>query len=76
VSNARATDPLHCPHELQDPLLVWVHHNGVTSAYYAPVDGCGSPTDAARDAYNTVKRDALVAVDRGAPASSQKDTQG
>ena len=74
--NARATDPLLCPHDFQDPLLVWVHHDGVTSAYYAPVDGCGDPSDAARDAYTAVKRDALIAVDRGAPETSKKDPEG
>jgi hypothetical protein len=74
--NARSTDPLLCPHDFQDPLLVWVHHNGVTAAYYAPVDGCGNPSTAARDAYTAAKRDALIAVDRGTPPTSKKDPQG
>jgi hypothetical protein len=75
--NARVTaDPLQCPHADQDPLLVWVHHNGVTSAYYAPVDGCGDPSAAARDAYDAVERISLVTVDRGAPDSSKKGAQG
>jgi hypothetical protein len=74
--DARATDPLLCPHAFQDPLLVWVHHNGVTTAYYAPVDGCGNPTQAAHDAYFAVGRDALIAVDRGAPDVSKKDNHG
>ena len=74
--DARATDPLLCSNTLQDPLLVWVHHNGVTTAYYAPVDGCGNPTPAARDAYSAAKRDALIAVDRGAPDVSKKDSTG
>ena len=74
--NARAKNPLLCPHTFQDPLLVWVHHNGVTTAYYAPVDGCGNPTREAHDAYFAVERDALIAVDRGAPDVSKKDNQG
>ncbi len=74
--DARAENPLLCPHDFQDPLLVWVHHNGVTTAYYAPVDGCGSPSAAARDAYSAAKRIPLIAVDRGAPDISKKDPQG
>ena len=74
--NARVENPELCPHDFQDPLLVWVHHNGVTTAYYAPVDGCGNPSNAARDAYTAVKRDAIIAVDRGAPETSKKDGQG
>ena len=74
--NARSSDPAQCSHDFQDPLLVWVHHDGVTSAYYAPVDGCGNPSNAARDAYTAVKRDAIIAVDRGAPETSKKDPQG
>ena len=76
VPNARAGDPAQCPHGSQDPLIVWVHHNGVTTAYYAPVDRCGNPSKAARDAYTTAKRIELVTVDRGAPDSSKKDPQG
>jgi len=74
--NARSSDPLQCPQDFQDPLLVWVHHNGVTKAYYAPVDGCGDPSTAARDAYNSATRIALIAVDRGAPDTNKKDSQG
>lgn len=74
--NARASAPRLCPHDFQDPLLVWVHHNGVTMAYYAPVDGCGDPSAAARDAYDSAARIPLIAVDRGAPHTSQKDSQG
>jgi hypothetical protein len=74
--NERSSNALLCPHEFQDPLLVWVHHNGVTEAYYAPVDGCGDPSKAARDAYTAAKRVALIAVDRGAPQISKKDSQG
>jgi hypothetical protein len=74
--NARISDPLLCPHDFQDPLLVWVHHNGVTMAYYAPVDGCGDPSAPARDAYNSAGRIPLIAVDRGAPHPSRKDSQG
>jgi hypothetical protein len=74
--NARSSDPLLCSHDFQDPLLVWVHHNGVTTAYYAPVDGCGNPAKAARDAYTSAGRDALITVDRGAPPSSKKDSHG
>jgi hypothetical protein len=76
VPNARSTDAQFCPHDFSDPLLVWVHHNGVTSAYYAPVDGCGNPSKAARDAYLEADRIALIAVDRGAPPTSKKDSQG
>ena len=76
VPNARLSVPRECPTDFQDPLLVWVHHNGVTVAYYAPVDGCGNPSVAARDAYGSADRDALLAVDRGAPPSSKKDSQG
>ena len=50
-----------------DPLIVWVHRNGVTTAYYAPVDGCGSPSRAAATAYAHAQRTLLIAVDRGAP---------
>jgi len=74
--NARLAPAAQCPRDFQDPLLVWVHHNGVTSAYYAPVDGCGNPSRAARDAYDAAKRIALIAVDRGAPSTSKKDSQG
>ena len=73
--NARSSDPAQCTHDFQDPLLVWVHHDGVTSAYYAPVDGCGNPSKAAHDAYYAAPRDALISVDRGAPPS-KKDSQG
>lgn len=74
--NARATNALLCPRDFQDPLLVWVHHNGVTTAYYAPVDGCGNPSTAARDAYTAAQRITLITVDRGAPDHSKKDSQG
>ena len=74
--DARIDDSLQCPNVLSDPLLVWVHHNGVTVAYYAPVDGCGNPSAAARDAYSAAKRITLIAVDRGAPDTSKKDPQG
>jgi len=74
--NARSSDPRSCPVDYPDPLLVWVHHNGVTAAYYAPVDGCGDPSTAARDAYYSAQRIPLIAVDRGAPPTSRKDSQG
>jgi len=74
--NARLSDPALCPMAYQDPLLVWVHHNGVTAAYYAPVDGCGDPSKAAREAYDSAGRVPLITVDRGAPQISQKDSQG
>ncbi|MEP6843699.1 MAG: hypothetical protein ABJA11_09260 [Pseudolysinimonas sp.] len=74
--NARVIDPRLCPQAFADPLLVWVHHNGVTAAYYAPVDGCGDPSVAARNAYFTTTRITLVTVDRGAPDPGKKDTQG
>jgi hypothetical protein len=74
--NARSIDAELCPRDFQDPLLVWVHHNGVTTAYYAPVDGCGDPSKAARDAYDSADRIALITIDRGAPHTSKKDTQG
>ena len=73
--NGRVADPSDCTGKLEDPLLVWVHHNGVTSAYYAPVDGCGNPSKAARDAYEAAKRVPLISVDRGKPAS-KKDAHG
>jgi len=74
--NARLSDPRSCPIDFPDPLLVWVHHNGVTAAYYAPVDGCGDPSKAARNAYDSAERIPLITVDRGAPPTSKKDSQG
>lgn len=59
-----------------DPLIIWVHHDGVTRSYYAPVTGCGVPTPAARTAYETAKRTLLVDVDLGAPHQSQVDVHG
>jgi hypothetical protein len=59
-----------------DPLIIWEHRDGVTSAYYAPVDSCGNPTDAATTAYQSAKRTLLIDVDRGAPDSSKKDATG
>ena len=65
----------------RDPLIIWVHRNGVTAAYYAPVDECGSPSRAAAAAYRKAKRTLLVDVDRGAPdvsttTDSKKDATG
>ncbi len=54
-----------CPSPEQDPLIIWVHHEGTATAYYAPVDGCRNPTTASRDAYSAAKLDTLVDVDRG-----------
>jgi hypothetical protein len=54
-----------CPTAEQDPLIIWVHHESVTTAYYAPVDGCGNPTQASRDAYNAAKLNTQIDVDRG-----------
>ncbi len=65
-----------CTYEVQDPLIIWVHRTGVTTAYYAPVDGCGNPSPAARKAYDDATRITLVDVDTGAPHTSQKDTHG
>lgn len=73
--DARAT-PGVCTNFGRDPLIVWVHRNGVTSAYYAPVDGCGNPSRAAAAAYREAKRTLLVDVDRGAPDASKKDATG
>ncbi|MFC5501941.1 hypothetical protein ACFPJ4_06765 [Lysinimonas soli] len=58
-------------HPRADPLIVWVHRNGVTTAYYAPVDGCGAPSSAAAAAYAHAQRTLLVEVDRGAPDPSK-----
>ena len=74
--NARVEDPLNCPRDFQDPLLVWVHHDGVTTAYYAPVNGCGDPSRAAQDSYDNATRLPLITVDRGAPDNSKNDSQG
>ncbi len=68
--------PSLCAYLGRDPLIVWVHRNGVTSAYYAPVDSCGNPSRAAAAAYQKAKRTLLVDVDRGAPDSSKKDATG
>jgi len=68
--------PTPCAFDGMDPLIVWVHRNGVTSAYYAPVDSCGNPSRAATAAYQRAKRTVLIDVDRGAPDSSKKDTTG
>lgn len=75
ASNARARVG-NCTPEFHDPLIVWVHRDGVTSAYYAPVNACGLPTAAAIHAYDTAKRTVLIDIDRGAPPSSQKDANG
>jgi len=67
--------PKVCHQFPSDPLIIWVHHDGVTTAYYAPVDACGSPIPSAADAYQKARRTLLVEVDRGAP-TSQKDVTG
>ena len=67
--------PKVCHQFPSDPLIIWVHHDGVTTAYYAPVDACGSPIASAATAYQQAKRTLLVEVDRGAP-TSQKDVTG
>jgi hypothetical protein len=67
--------PKVCHQFPSDPLIIWVHHGGVTTAYYAPVDACGTPLRTAADAYRTAKKTLLVEVDRGAP-TSQKDVTG
>jgi hypothetical protein len=80
VADARATSG-PCIPGFHDPLIVWVHHNGVTTAYYAPVDHCGFATRAAALAYASAKRTVLIDIDRGAPDTklpvpSKKDTTG
>jgi hypothetical protein len=80
VADARK-NPDVCTHFFLDPLIVWVHRNGVTTAYYAPVDDCGNPSAAATAAYQAAKRTLLLDVDRGAPdpsktADSKKDATG
>ena len=80
AADARTTSA-PCVRSFHDPLIVWVHHNGVTTAYYAPVDRCGYPSDAATSAYQKARRTLLVEIDRGAPDSqrlipSQKDVTG
>jgi hypothetical protein len=80
VADARVTGA-SCITSFHDPLIVWVHRNGVTTAYYAPVDRCGSPSRAAISAYVTAKRTLLIDIDRGAPDSkrlipSKKDATG
>jgi hypothetical protein len=65
-----------CTYYHLDPLIVWVHHDGVTTAYYAQVDGCGNPSAAATAAYRAAKRTLLIDVDRGAPDDSKKDATG
>ncbi|MEO6532487.1 MAG: hypothetical protein ABIO06_02820 [Pseudolysinimonas sp.] len=67
--------PKVCGHFPSDPLTIWVRHDGATKAYYAPVDACGNPSDAATSAYENAKRTLLVEVDRGAPPS-KKDAAG
>lgn len=56
-----------------DPLIIWVHRDGVTRSYYAPVDGCGVPNTTAAAAYRDAKRTLLVEVDLGAPGATQRD---
>jgi hypothetical protein len=68
--------PKVCHQFPSDPLIIWVHHDGVTTAFYAPVDACGSPITSAANAYQKAKRTLLVEVDRGAPSPSQKDVKG
>jgi hypothetical protein len=63
--------PKVCGHFPSDPLIIWVHHDGATKAYYAPVDACGNPSDAATSAYQKAKRTLLVQFDRGKPAVRQ-----
>lgn len=80
AADARETET-RCIRSFHDPLIVWVHHNGVTTAYYAPVDQCGYPSNAATTAYQKARRTILIDVDRGAPDSrslvtSQKDSSG
>jgi hypothetical protein len=80
VADARTTDA-RCIRSFHDPLIVWVHHNGVTTAYYAPVDRCGYPSAAATSAYEKARRTVLIDVDRGAPDAqhplpSTKDATG
>jgi hypothetical protein len=61
----------HCGPFPADPLIIWVHHAGVTKAYYAPVDRCGVPSASSAAAYQNAKRVLLVEVDRGVPDSSR-----
>jgi hypothetical protein len=56
-----------------DPLIIWVRHEAVTTAYYAPVDGCGNPTAASSAAYNAAKLDTLIDIDRGSLANIDED---
>ena len=39
-----------CTMQWEDPLIIWVRDEHGTEPYYAPKDGCGFPTDAAREA--------------------------
>jgi hypothetical protein len=56
-----------CPAGAQDPLLIWIDRGGSVHAYYAPVDGCGSPQAAAAAAYRTAPRDTILEIDTGEP---------
>ena len=80
VADARTTSA-PCLSHVEDPLIVWMHRNGVTTAYYAPVDRCGYPTRAAKRAFVTAQRTVLIDIDRGAPDAkrlipSKKDASG
>jgi hypothetical protein len=59
----RSAEP--CLGYLADPLILWIHAGGTVRAVYAPVDGCGFPQDAARDAYLDADRDLVAEAVRG-----------
>jgi hypothetical protein len=56
-----------CPAGADDPLLIWIDRGGSVHAYYAPVDGCGSPQAAAATAYRSATRETILSIDTGQP---------
>jgi hypothetical protein len=49
-----------CTLQFEDPLVIWVRDDDGTVPYYAPNDGCGFPTDAARAALESADFDRIL----------------
>lgn len=72
--NAGATAEA-CIELAADPLIVWVKSSDTITPVYAPVDECGFPTDAAAEAFTTVRLETIVevSVDDAAPSPATPD---
>ncbi|MCU1582373.1 MAG: hypothetical protein JWO01_1761 [Microbacteriaceae bacterium] len=54
----------NCSNQALDPLIVWLTDStGKVFSVYAPVDGCGLPTSAAADAYQSAGLQILYSAD-------------